>query len=69
MEAKCTYCDFEFKWNDDVVIVNDEVYHKTCVKLYPIGYVAYTEDDDFLGETENDDGQDAYEIFEDLLDD
>ena len=64
--ASCTACKESFVWNDDVVIVNDEAYHKECVTLYPVGYVAYL-DDEFLGETENEDGQMAYDIFEELL--
>lgn len=64
----CKACDDEFVWNDDVVIVNDELYHKDCVTLYPIGFVAFV-GDEFLGETENEDGQMACEIIDGLLDD
>lgn len=51
-----------FQWNDDVVVVDDEFYHKDCVELYPTGYYAML-DGEPLGETENDDGQPAYDIF------
>lgn len=65
---KCGACEEPFVWDDEVINVNDTLYHKDCIKLYPIGYVAYL-DDEFLGETENEDGQMACEILEDLLDD
>lgn len=66
--SKCASCEDKFEWNDEVVIVEDNLYHKDCVSLYPTGYVAYI-DGEFLGETENDDGQMAYEIIDDLLND
>lgn len=68
MLAKCTECKEEFKWDKNVVLVNDEPYCDDCVTLYPTGYVAFI-GNDWIGETENDDGQMAYEIFEHLLDD
>lgn len=54
-------CDETFSWNDEVVLVNDEVYHKDCVTLCPTGYYAML-DGEPLGETENDDGSSAYDI-------
>lgn len=68
MSKCCTACDDPFKWDDDVIIVGDNLYHKDCVTLYPTGFVAYI-DDEFLGETENEDGQMAFEIIDDLLTD
>lgn len=65
---KCKACEYLFKWNDEVVIVDDEVYHKDCLELYPTGYYAML-DGEPLGETENDDGQMACEIIDGLLDD
>ena len=61
---KCSVCNGYFNWDDDVVIVDDEYYHKNCVELYPTGQFAML-DDEPLGETENDDGDMAFEIFED----
>jgi len=61
---KCSACEDPFKWSDDVIAVNDEYYHKNCVELYPTGQFAML-DDEPLGETENDDGDMAFEIFED----
>lgn len=52
---KCQSCLEEFKWDDEVIEVRDEYYHKDCVTLYPTGYVAFL-DEDCLGETENEDG-------------
>lgn len=52
---KCASCMDPFKWDDDVIEVRDEYYHKDCVTLYPTGLVAFL-DDSCLGETENDDG-------------
>lgn len=49
---KCKACSDYFKWDDEVIEVDDEYYHKDCVTLYPTGYVAFL-DDDCLGETEN----------------
>lgn len=66
--SKCGACEDKFVWNDDVIIVEDNLYHKDCVTLYPTGYVVFI-DDEFLGETENEDGQMAYEIIDDLLND
>ncbi|HGQ2848730.1 TPA: hypothetical protein ACLZEB_001197 [Streptococcus pneumoniae] len=60
---RCKACEETFTWNEDVILVNDDVYHKDCVSLYPTGYVAYI-DDEFLGETENEDGSSAYDILD-----
>ncbi|WEL45971.1 hypothetical protein P0G38_09305 [Enterococcus casseliflavus] len=60
---KCKACSDYFKWDDEVIEVDDEYYHKDCVTLYPTGYVAFL-DYDCLGETENADGTTAYSIFE-----
>jgi len=62
MTKQCAACSENFQWDDDVVEVRDEFYHKDCVELYPTGYVAYL-DYECLGETENDDGQPAYDVF------
>ena len=64
----CKACDDKFQWHDQVVIVNDEPYHKDCLTLYPTGYIAFL-DGEPLGETENDDGKDASELFPETLDD
>lgn len=68
MENECKACDDKFKWDDDVIIVGNSLYHKDCVTLYPTGFVAFI-DDECIGETENEDGQMAYEIIDDLLTD
>lgn len=65
---KCKACDDTFEWNDQVVLVDDELYHKDCLDLYPTGYFAML-DGEPLGETENEDGQMACEILDNLLDD
>lgn len=64
--SKCTACNDAFVWNDYVIIVDDEVYHKECIELYPTGYFAML-DGEPLGETENDDGEMAFEIIDGLL--
>ena len=61
---RCEACHDHFFQHDDIVVVNDEFYHKDCVSLYPIGYIAML-DGEFLGETENEDGSSAYEILDD----
>lgn len=61
---QCKACEDTFSWNDEVIIVNDELYHKDCVSLYPTGYYAML-DDEPLGETENEDGEMACEILDD----
>ncbi|TCI99959.1 hypothetical protein [Cytobacillus praedii] len=66
--SKCVSCEDEFLWNDTVIIVDDKLYHKDCLELYPTGFYAML-DGEPLGETENDDGQMAYEIIDELLDD
>jgi hypothetical protein len=65
---KCVACEESFVWDDNVIIVDDELYHKDCVTLYPTGYYAFI-DGEPLGETENEDGQMAFEIIDGLLDD
>lgn len=35
---KCQSCLEKFKWDDEVIEVRDEYYHKDCVTLYPTGY-------------------------------
>jgi hypothetical protein len=65
---RCVACKDEFRWNDYAIIVDDELYHKNCLELYPTGYYAML-DGEPLGETENDDGQMACEIIDGLLDD
>lgn len=60
----CKSCIEPFRWDDDVILVEDDIYHKDCVSLYPTGYFAML-DDEPLGETENEDGSMAFEIMED----
>ncbi|MEN2765808.1 hypothetical protein [Ornithinibacillus xuwenensis] len=60
---RCKACEEPFNWDDDVVEVKNEFYHKDCVSLYPTGYFAML-DDEPLGETENEDGSMAFEILE-----
>lgn len=60
----CKACSEPFHWDDEVIEVKDEFYHKKCVELYPTGYFAML-DDEPLGETENDDGSMAFEILDD----
>jgi len=61
---KCGACSETFSWDNDVIEVDRNYYHKDCVTLYPVGYFAML-DDEPLGETENDDGSMAFEILED----
>lgn len=60
---RCKACEETFVWNEDLILVNDEVYHKDCVDLYPTGYYAML-DGEPLGETENEDGSSAYDILD-----
>ena len=62
MMKQCAACSENFQWDDDVVEVRDEFYHKDCVELYPISYFAML-DGEPLGETENDGVDPAYDIF------
>lgn len=43
--------------------MNNKYYHTHCVELYPIGFVAYV-GEDFLGETESEDGESAFMILD-----
>ncbi|MGQ4233992.1 hypothetical protein [Enterococcus faecalis] len=52
---KCKACSDYFKWDDDVIQVDNDYYHKDCVTLYPTGYYAFI-GEDCLGVTENDGG-------------
>lgn len=60
---ECASCMESFKWDDDVIQVKDKYYHEKCVTLYPTGFLAFL-DGDCLGETENDNGEMAYSIFD-----
>jgi len=51
---KCDECLEIFKWNDDVLTVDDRLFHKECVELIPMGYIAMVNDYP-VGEVENDD--------------
>ena len=57
----CNACDDPFKWDDEIIQVDNDYYHKGCVTLYPTGYCAFI-DDNYLGETENSDGDMAYSL-------
>lgn len=57
----CESCGEPFRWDAEVIIVNDEFYHKSCVTIYSSGYYAMI-DGEILGETENEDGSEAYDI-------
>lgn len=59
--SKCVACKEGFRENDQVVIVDETYYHKDCVTLYPTGYVAFV-DGEHIGETDNEDGEPAYDI-------
>ena len=61
---RCEACNDPFREDDNIVIVDDELYHGDCVTIYPTGFVAYITNGDCLGETENDEGQNAYEILD-----
>lgn len=50
----CNECLEVFKWDDDVVNVEDIYFHKDCVELVPSGYVAFA-NDEFIGEVEYED--------------
>lgn len=70
--GRCEACDEPFKWDDTLIKVNGKHYHNDCVELYPTGgYVAFLagNSDSYLGETENDDGEYAHDVFEELLED
>lgn len=67
VKNECTACKDKFIWNDEVILVNNELYHKDCLTLYPTGFVAFL-DGEFLGETENDDGSSACGYIPELLD-
>ncbi len=67
IKKECNACSENFTYTDDVILVAGKIYHRDCVILYPNGFVAFL-DDEFLGETENDDGSPACEYISDLLD-
>lgn len=58
---QCRACEGTFAWNDNVIIVDDGIYHEYCVELIPQGYYAFL-DHDPLGEVENGDGDMAFEV-------
>lgn len=60
---RCEACNDPFYEDDVVVIVDDELYHRDCVTLYPIGYFAMLGGDP-LGETENDEGSSVWDVLD-----
>lgn len=68
MKNECAACKDPFRWSDEVIVVNDEIYHKDCVDIVPLSYGALL-DGEFLGETENEDGSMACDFIDDLLND
>lgn len=51
---RCEECHETFRWDDDVVNVDDRYYHKECVQLFPSEYVVYV-NDDYIGVVEYED--------------
>lgn len=66
VKKECVACNDKFRWNDEVILVNDELYHKDCVKIFPMGYFVML-DGEPLGESENEDGELACEYIPELL--
>ena len=66
MNSKCKACEDLFEWDDIVIVVDDDIYHKDCLELYPTGFFAML-DGEPLGETENEDGDMACEYIDELL--
>lgn len=58
---RCKECKETFKWDDDVLMHGDNVYHKECVEVFPISYGIQVIGGDYIGESDNDDGQSAYD--------
>ncbi|AZU99897.1 hypothetical protein EF53_206 [Enterococcus phage 53] len=57
--VSCGVCNEVFSEMDEVVrLTDDSMYHKDCVTLYSTGYCAFL-DDEYLGDTENGDGEPA----------
>lgn len=65
---ECPACKDPFEWDHEVVLVNDALYHTHCVDLYPTGYVAFL-NGEYLGETDNDDGDNVCEYIPELFGD
>lgn len=68
VKTECSACNESFVWIDEVILVNDELYHKDCLNLFPTGFIAFL-GDECLGETENEDGSSACDYIPELLDD
>lgn len=63
MKNQCEYCLNEFGQFENVILVNDTLYHDYCVTLYPSGYVVFV-GDEYIGDSENDEGDSAYEYID-----
>ena len=63
MKNQCEYCLNEFLEFDNVILVNDTLYHDYCVTLHPTGYVVFV-GDEYIGDSENDEGESAYEYID-----
>ncbi len=63
---KCDECHETFEWDDDVISIEDEdrLYHRECVHVFPIAYGVNTISDDWIGETEHEDGVMAFELLQ-----
>lgn len=62
---KCKACEDEFEEFDDVVEIEDDVYHEKCLEKYPKGYV-YFLDDAFMGDEDDYPAAVAYDVFENV---
>ncbi len=51
---RCEECYQTFKWDEDVVNVNDDYYHKNCVEMVPVEHVAYV-NGEYIGVVEYED--------------
>lgn len=61
---RCSVCTETFLWDDDVLLHGNDAYHKKCVDVFPIAYGISIPGGDYVGESDNEDGEIAYSALE-----
>lgn len=58
---RCSVCMETFSWDDDVLLNENDAYHKECVDVFPIAYGISIPGGSYVGRSDNEDGQIAYD--------
>lgn len=61
---RCEECEGTFRWDDKLVSSGDKFYHKECVHVFPITYGIQLLSGDYIGESDTEHGEMAYDALE-----